>query len=71
MNQQENARRLQALFEHCARNVIKSTPLPANFDRNEDGTFKSPITEDLYALWLSGHGQGVADHAVARGDVEL
>jgi hypothetical protein len=42
-----------------------------DFSKHEDGTYNSLETEDLYSLWLSGHGQGVVDHAAARGDVEL
>lgn len=69
-----NAKRLQALFEHCALHTMRNIVLRAgklDFSKHEDGTYNSLETEDLYSLWLSGHGQGVVDHAAARGDVEL
>lgn len=67
----QNAKRLQALFEHCAIHTMKNSRAKAEFAKDADGTYKSKRTEDLYSLWLAGHGQGVVDHAQSRGDVEL
>lgn len=74
MDSQQNGRRLQALFEHCCTQIGNNSRrrgLKFDFAKDVDGTYSNPSTEDLYHLWLSGHGQGVADHAVARGDIEL
>lgn len=70
----QNAKRLQALFEHCALHTMKNIVMRSgklDFAKDPDGTYTSLETEDLYSLWLSGHGQGVVDHAQARGDVDL
>ncbi|QOC58011.1 hypothetical protein phiK7B1_156 [Pseudomonas phage phiK7B1] len=70
----QNAKRLQALFEHCCLHTMKNIVIrqgKLDFAKDADGTYTSLETEDLYSLWLSGHGQGVVDHAAARGDVEL
>lgn len=64
--ERQNLRRLQCLFEHaCAQSKIK-----AIFNKNGDN-YSAPETEQLFSLWLAGHAQGVADHAVARGDIQL
>lgn len=69
-----NARRLQALFEHCCLLTMKNVVTregELNFAKDKDGTYTSLETEDLYSLWLSGHGQGVVDHAVSVGEISL
>ena len=69
-----NTHRLQALFEGCALACLKNTAITGkrlSFEKFKDGTYVSPATEDLYTLWLHGHGQGVVDHAHAHGDINL
>lgn len=68
MNDAENLRRLQCLFEHCAEKTMHDK---LDVSKNDAGAFTSQQTSDLFKLWLSGHGQGVADYAVQRGDVKL
>lgn len=64
--EKQNLVRLQCLFEYaCTQAKIK-----ANFNKNGEN-YSSPETEQLFSLWLAGHAQGVADHAVARGDIQL
>jgi hypothetical protein len=65
----DQSRRLKALFEHCAANTLYNAEI--DFSKNEAGRYCDLQTEHLYMLWLSGHNQGVVDHAVARGDVRL
>lgn len=70
----QNLRRLQALFEGCCIATMKNVPLKPeglDFSKELDGRYSDLETEDLFSLWLSGHGQGVADHAVERGDIQL
>lgn len=65
-SEKQNLIRLQYLFEYaCDRSRIK-----ASFNK-KDENYSSPETEQLFSLWLAGHAQGVADHAVARGDIQL
>uniref|UniRef100_A0AAU6W0U5 Uncharacterized protein n=1 Tax=Pseudomonas phage Nican01 TaxID=3138540 RepID=A0AAU6W0U5_9CAUD len=69
-----NPMRLQALFEHCALATMKNIAMRSgklDFAKDEDGSYTSLETDDLYSLWLSGHGQGVCDHAATRGDINL
>ena len=64
--EKQNLVRLQCLFEYaCTQAKIK-----ANFGKLND-VYEAPETEQLFCLWLAGHAQGVADHAVARGDIQL
>lgn len=64
--QSTQSRRMQALFEHCAR----STGYKMDFAR--DGTrFKAAETEQLFQLWLSGLEQGVVDQAARDGLIDL
>lgn len=70
----QNAKRLQALFEHCCLLTMKNIVMregKLDFSKDPDGSYSNLETEDLYSLWLAGHGQGVVDHAVQRGDVQL
>lgn len=67
----DNMKRLQCLFEHACEQIMKNSGRHWLMAKNADGTYKAKSTEDLFTLWLAGHSQGVADHAVARGDVEL
>jgi len=60
--------RLQCLFEHCYLNTIKHTP---DFAKDEAGNYINQEMQDHYELWLSGHCQGVVDHAVYTGEVKL
>lgn len=68
--QQQSDKRLKALFEHCCGHTIKNSA-EVDFTKSDTGEYKSKRTEDLYSLWLTGHAQGVVDHAVQRGDVQL
>lgn len=68
MNEEQNLRRLQCLFEQCSDRTVHSK---LNYAKTSAGTYKNPEVEALFDLWLSGHAQGVVDHAVQRGDVQL
>lgn len=60
-------RRLRCCFEGaCARLDIK-----LDLRRNQHDEYTAADTIKFFDLWLSGHIQGVADHAVARGDIQL
>jgi hypothetical protein len=41
------------------------------FEKDASGAYINLETEDLFALWLAGRNQGVADQAFAGGDVQL
>lgn len=60
-------RRLQFLFEHCARNTGNG----CDFTRLSDGSFQNKQTQKQFELWRSGYEQGVVDQAVMSGQVEL
>lgn len=64
--QTTQSRRMQALFEHCAR----STGFKVDFARDGTG-FKAAETEQLFQLWLSGRDQGAVDQATADGVISL
>lgn len=68
MNQSQNERRFQCLFEFCWSRVCV---VKLDNSKTETGEYLNPQTRQFYELWLSGHAQGVADHAVQRGDIEL
>lgn len=70
----KDLRRLQCLFEHCCLNTMINLAKQGgqvNFFKGNDGNYISPEAEDLFALWLAGRNQGVADQAFASGAVQL
>jgi hypothetical protein len=67
-------RRLQCLFEHCCLNTMTNVAARGAklmFEKDASGAYVDLETEDLFALWLSGRNQGVADQAFANGGIQL
>lgn len=67
-------RRLQCLFEHCAVETMTNVHARGTtlmFEKDAAGAYVDLETDDLFALWLSGRNQGIADQAVDSGEVEL
>lgn len=64
----DNLRRLQCLYEHCARNTGNG----CDFALCPDGSvYLNRQTQKQFELWRSGYEQGVVDQAVRDGIVNL